>query len=392
MALQSAYAQSKPVDTIKIGVSGPFSGGSSPMGESMRNGIRIAVEEINSVGGVAGKKIELIERDDQAKPDLGAKIADEFTKQKVVAAIGIVNTGVGLTSIDAYQKAKIPLMIAVSTGTSLTRKYAPPAASENYIFRVAPTLDIEVKTLVDDLNRRNLTKIAILADTTAYGDAGLKAFREKSSVAGPQLVSEDRFNIGDKDMNTQVARAKASGAQALVLWGVGPEMAVIAKNKESQGWKAPLLGSWTFSMTSFIDSAGKAGDGVLMPQTFIQEAGSVSRNGFLLAYMRNYKTVMIPSAMSAAQGYDGMHILFSALRQANSTDGKKIKEALENLHYRYQGVITNYYKPFSATDHDAITQNMLLIAKVRDGKIDYAYAEDARRGTTIRTKQKADVQ
>ena len=123
-----ALAEGGTDNSLRIGVSGPFSGGSSPMGESMRNGIRIATEEINAIGGINGKKLELIEFDHQSNNELGKKIAQDLTRQKVVATIGIVNTGVGLASIDVYQQAKIPLLIAVSTGTILTRKYAPPAA------------------------------------------------------------------------------------------------------------------------------------------------------------------------------------------------------------------------------------------------------------------------
>lgn len=159
---------------VRIGVSGPFTGGSSPMGESMRNGVRLAVDKLNAIGGINGRKIELVERDDEAKDEVGARVAQDLVVQKVVATIGIVNTGVGLASIDAYQKARIPLMIAVSTGTVLTKKFAPPAASENYIFRVAPTLDLEAKKIVADLKQRNMTNVAILADATAYGEAGLK--------------------------------------------------------------------------------------------------------------------------------------------------------------------------------------------------------------------------
>lgn len=388
--MQPGFAQGSGGETIKIGLSGPFTGGSSPMGESMRNGIRLAVEEINSIGGIRGKKIELIERDDKADNETGAKIAEEFTQKKLVAAIGIVNTGVGLASIDAYQKAKIPLMIAVSTGTSLTRKYAPPAASENYIFRVAPTLDLEARVLAADIKRRGLTSVAILADATAYGEAGLKAFQAQSKEAGLTLTADDRFKIGDRDMTTQVRRAKASGAQALVVWGIGPELAVIAKNREALGWKVPMLGSWTFSMRNFIDSAGSAGEGALTPQTFFLDAGNVSKNGFLLAYQRAFKTGEIPSPMSAAQGYDGMHLLYRAILQANSTDGVKIKEALEDLKGRYQGASTSYSKPFTKEDHDAITQNMLMIGKVASGRVDYAYADDQRRSALVRLKQQAD--
>ncbi|WP_420473375.1 ABC transporter substrate-binding protein [Noviherbaspirillum sp. ST9] len=381
-----AIAQSEETSPIRIGVSGPFTGGSSPMGESMRNGIRIAVEEINNIGGLNGRKIELVERDDQANPELGAKIAEELARMKVVATVGIVNTGVGLASIDAYQKAKVPLLIAVSTGTSLTRKYAPPAAPENYIFRISPTLDLEAKVVVAELKRKGAQKVAILADTTAYGDAGLKAFQEQAKGAGVEVSGEERFKIGDQDMTAQVKNAKATGAQALVVWGIGPELAAIARNKEALGWKAPMLGSWTFSMRNFIDGSGKAGEGALMPQTFIQDMGSSSKNSFLLAYKRTFKTDRIPSPMSAAQGYDGMHLLYLALRQANSTEGTKIKDALENLKSRYQGVITSYNKPFSKEDHDAITQNMLIMGVVTNGRVDYAYADDQKRGALLRMK------
>lgn len=374
-------------DTLKIGVSGPFTGGSSPMGESMLNGILLATEEINGIGGINGKKIELVVRDDQAKPEVGAKIAAELVQDKVVAAIGIVNTGVGLASIDAYQKARIPLIIAVSTGTSLTRKYAPPAAAENYIFRVSPTLDLEAKVVTADLKRKGLISAAILADTTAYGDAGMKAFAEQANEAGIKIVSEERFKIGEQDMTAQVRRAKASDAQAIVVWGIGPELAVIAHNKDALGWKVPMMGSWTLSMRNFIDLSGRAGENSLMPQTFIQDATSTSKTEFLLAYKRNFKTDLIPSPMSAAQGYDGMHLLDLALRQANSTDGSKIREALENLQRRYQGVITSYSKPFSKLDHDAITQNMLLMGRVVAGRVDYAYTDDWKRSGLLRLKR-----
>lgn len=306
----------------------------------------------------------------------------------MVATIGIVNTGVGLASIDAYQQAKIPLLIAVSTGTILTHKYAPPAAPENYIFRISPTADLEVQALIADLSRRGLLKVAVLADTTAYGDAGLKAFREQGKLGGLTITAEERFNLGDKDMNAQVLRARSSGAQAVVTWGIGPELAVIARNKEALAWRVPMLGSWTLSMGNFIESAGKAGEGALMPQTFVRDFGSSSKNGFLLAYQRFSKSNLIPSPMSAAQGYDGMHLLYLALRQARSTDGSKIKEALENLTSRYQGVITNYDKPFSNADHDAITSNMLIMGKVVAGRIDYAYMDDERRSGLVRKKNK----
>jgi len=358
------------------------------MGESMRNGVRLAVEEINSIGGINGKTIELGERDDRADNEEGARIAAELVTQKVIATIGIVNTGVGLASIDQYQKEKIPLMIAVSTGTALTRKFAPPAAPENYIFRVAPTLDLEARMLAADLKRRGISQVAILADNTSYGEAGLAAFGEQARLAGLNLVSQLRFKIGDVEMKSQLQRSRSSGAQALIAWGIGPELARIARGMQVMGWKVPLMGSWTFSMRNFIDGAGRASEGALMPQTFIQDAGSTAKNSFLLAYHRSFRTDLIPSPMSAAQGYDGMHLLAIALRQAKSHDGPVLRAALEDLQTRYQGVITSYDKPFSKIDHDAITPNMMLMGQVVAGRVDYAYSEDQRKSALLRLKQK----
>ncbi len=375
-------------DSVRIGLSGPFSGGSSPMGESMRNGVRLAVDEINATGGIHGRTVELVERDDQANNETGAKIADELTKMKVVATIGIVNTGVGLASIDAYQKARIPLMIAVSTGPALTRKYAPPASEANFIFRVSPTLDLEARMLADDLKQRGISRVGLLADATPYGESGVAAFVAAARTAGIDVASVQRFRIGETDMAKPLQAIRAAGAQAVVGWGIGPELANIARSLVSLRWKVPFLGSWTLSMRNFIDAAGQAGEGALMPQTFIQDAGSAAKNSFLLAYRRHFGNEQIPSPMSAAQGYDGMHLLALALRQAPTQEGNAVRLALENLAARYQGVVTSYDKPFSAQDHDAITANMMVIGRIKDGRVDYAYREDRQRSGLLRVKSK----
>ncbi len=388
--LISITALTSHAQTIKIGLSGPFSGGSSPMGESMRNGVRLAVEEINGVGGVRGRMIELVERDDQANNEQGARIAEELTRMKVTATIGIVNTGVGLASIDAYQKAKIPLIVAVSTGPALTRKYAPPGSPENFIFRVSPTLDLEARILVSDLKKRGLHKIALMADTTPYGDSGAAALSEQARLAGLDVVTQLRFKVGDTDMSALLRRARAAGAIAIVGWGIGPELAHIARDMKSINWKVPLMGSWTLSMRNFIDAAGAAGEGALMPQTFIQDAGSTAKNSFLLAYKRNFRTDLIPSPMSAAQGYDGMHLLALALRQTRTVNGEALLQSLENLEVRYQGAVTSYERPFTHEDHDAISANMMVMGKVLGGRVDYAYREDQQRSALLRVKQRTD--
>ena len=136
-SLALAFASfSYAADPIKIGVDGPFTGGSSSMGVSMRDGVRLAVSEINKAGGVLGRQIVLVERDDEAANARGVQIAQELiNKEKVVAAVGYINTGVALASQRFFQDAKIPVMNNVATGSVVTHQFDDQA--ENYIFRNA---------------------------------------------------------------------------------------------------------------------------------------------------------------------------------------------------------------------------------------------------------------
>ena len=133
-AVATMSLSSIAADTIKIGVSGPFTGGSAPMGVSMRDGVKLAAKEINDKGGVLGRKLELVERDEEAKNERGVQVAQELiNKEKVVATVGFINTGVSLASQRFYQEAKIPVINNVATGSIVTKQFTDQP--DNYIFR-----------------------------------------------------------------------------------------------------------------------------------------------------------------------------------------------------------------------------------------------------------------
>lgn len=375
-------------NNIRIGVFCPFTGGSADMGVSMRNGIRLAIEEINDMaGGVNGRKIELVERDDLANPDHAKKVVEELLqKEKVAAVLGVCNTGVGLATIEMFQNAKVPLIVPVSTGTPLTKKFA--GAPENWIFRVSPRDEVQAPFIVADALRRGFRKIALFADTTGYGEAGKNDVEKALAEAGLQPVSVQRFAIGVKDLSEQVKAARDAGADVVISYTVGPEAAVLAKSIQAQKWNVQLMGSWPLSWRNFIDAAGSAGEGALVAVSFLQQASFQRRNAFITAYQQKFNTTIIPSPMAAAQGYDAALLLFYALHQAQSHEPAKIKAALENLNRQVAGVITTYDKPFSKSDHDALTGNMLVMGVVRKGAVDYAYKEDAQRGFLVQRKSK----
>jgi branched-chain amino acid transport system substrate-binding protein len=376
-------------ENIKIGLQGPLTGGSSPMGVSMRDGAKLAVTEINAKGGIMGRKIEMIERDDEAKNERGVQIAQELiNKEKVVATVGYINSGVALASQRFYQEAKIPVMNNVATASVITKQFADQP--ENYVFRNSANDTIQSAMIVEELiARRKFTKVAILADATNYGQLGREDLEKALKAKGITAVAIEKYNIKDVDMTPQLLKSKEAGAEVVITYGIGPELAQIANGMIKLGWKVPMMGSWTLSMGNFIDNAGKNADGAIMPQTFIQEGNTPKRKSFITAYQKAYKVDRIPSPVSAAQGYDSVYLLAAAMTQAKSTEGPKILAALENLQAPIEGVVTTYNKPFTKDDHEAITQNMAVIGKVQDGRVYYAYEEDMKKGGEVRTKAAA---
>jgi len=375
-------------DTVKIGLSGPFSGGSASMGVSMRDGAKLAVAEINKAGGIMGKQIQLVERDDEARNELGVQIAQELiNKEQVAATLGYINTGVALASQRFYQEAEIPVINNVATGTLIARQFLPPDNKANYVFRTSANDAIQSAMIVDEaITRRGFKAPAILADSTNYGQLGRADLVKALEAKSVKPVAEEKFNIGDTDMTSQLLRAKQANADVILTYGIGPELAQIANGMAKLCWKLPMIGSWTLSMATFIDNAGANGDGAEMPETFIQIPNTPKRKAFIEAYQAAYKVERIPSPVSAAQGYDSVYLLKAAMEQAKSTDGRKVRAALEDLQTKVDGVVTVYDHPFSATDHEAISANIPVFGIVKGGRVVAAHEEDVQGDKAVRVK------
>ena len=375
------------VEPIRIGVTGPFTGGSSPMGVAMRDGIRLAAREINDAGGILGRPVQLLERDDEARPERGAQIAQELINhEKIVAGLGIVNTGVALASQRIYQQAHVPMITSVATGSIVTKQFLPPQYPDNYIFRVSAPDTLQAAMIVEEaVVRQRLRRLAIFHDSTNYGQLGREDLERALERHGIKPVTIERFNIRDVDMTPQLARARAAGAEGILTYGLGPETAHLANGMVRLGWKVPMVGSWALAMSNFIDSAGPNAEGARMPQTFIQESDAPHRRKFVEKYRATYGIDRLPVAPAAAQGYDSMLLLAAAIRQARSTDGTRLKDALESLKERVEGIVMVYDRPFSKTDHEAIDSTRpLVMGEIRNRQVVFAYDEDRKRDALSR--------
>ena len=384
LAAPAAIAQA-PAATVKVGLIGPFTGPSSDFGIPLRQGIELAVAEINTAGGYLGRPLELVVRDDKGNPDAGLAASQDLARQGVVATIGFCNTGVAAKSLDVYQNAQLPLIIPCATGTPLTAKY-PPAQS--YIFRTSARDSIQAPFVVDDIVKRGWTKVAIFADTTGYGEAGLKDVQDALAARKLQAVHVTRFPLGVTDLGKELQAAREAGANVIFSYTVCPEEAVIANSRKDIGWKVPQVGAWPLSFPFFIDGAKDAAEGALMAQTFIAEPSNERRAAFLTNFKRKHgERMAVP--MAAAQGYDATYLLTYALFgiRDGKLDGPAVKNALENIKRVYYGVVATYERPFTPEDKDAITQNMLVMGKVHNGAITFAYPEDAKRNFIVQRKK-----
>ena len=130
-----------------------------------------------------------------------------------------------------------------------------------------------------------------------------------------------------------------------------------------------MIGSWTLSMSNFIDAAGPNGVGVIMPQTFIEEGGTAEQAVFIRNFHTTYKTNRMDSPPSTAQGHDSLHVLAAAIKQAGTLDGPKIRAALDDLQETINGVVQVYRHPFDPANHEAVSAANVVYGIVKDGRV-----------------------
>ena len=371
---------------VRIGFICPLTGGSQDFGNSARMGAELAAKEMNEVGGYLGRNIELVIRDDKANPDEGRKVAEDLVlKEKVDFTIGFCNTGVAMKSLDVFQDHKHLLLVPVATGSAVTAKY--PAAT-SYVFRLSARDTIQADFLVEDIVRRGFSRVALLADKTGYGEGGFNDVLKFLADRQLKPVYTARFELGVKSLAQEVADARAAGADVIVGYSVGPEMAVLAQARTQSKFAGPLYGPWPLSFRTVADNAGSAAEGAIMVQTIIQDLSNERRSSFIARLRRHSGQQAIGSLMAAAQSYDAVQLMLRVMFQTRgNTSGAALKAALENLERPYSGVVTTHDKPFSATDHDAFTRNMIWLGVWRKGEIQFQYPEDAKRASVIRRKQ-----
>jgi branched-chain amino acid transport system substrate-binding protein len=346
-------------DPIRIGNVAALSGASAQSGEAITRGLSDALDEINANGGLlGGRKLELVQRDDESLPPKGLIAARELVfKEQVVAIFGGIDTPVSLALAPLMNREKKIFMGVWAAGTDITRNGAKP----NYVFRVSAVDDlVDVKLLKYAHDRFGAKKAGLMLINNPWGQSNEQGLIAASKAdRSVEIAGVEKFENNDVDMIPQLGRLRAAGADSIILVVNAPPGAQVMKSLARMGWTAPVVSHWGISGGRFPELAGPTAGEAYFVQTysFYGPQGPVGKK-VLGALEKKYPQVKGPADVIApvgtANAYDAMHLLALAIEQAGSTESEAIRVALEDLKKPYDGLIKTYAKPFSASEHDAL--------------------------------------
>lgn len=305
---------------ISVGEFASMTGMTASFGQKSHNGTLMAIEELNSAGGVLGKKIKLTTEDDQSKAGEAATVVRKMiSRDRVVAVLGEVASSRSLEAAPICQQAKIPMISPASTNPKVTEV-------GDYIFRVCFIDPFQGTVLAKYALAKGWKRVAILTDVKQDYSVGLSQFFKSYFVAnGGVLLGEQSYSSGDKDFKAQLTAIKSAQPDAVLASGYYTESGLIARQARELEVTVPFLGGDGWDSPSLIEVAGKAMEGCVFSNHFSVEDSSPAIQAFLKKYRERFKSE--PDAMSAL-GYDSAMILADAIKRAGTTEGEALKNAI----------------------------------------------------------------
>lgn len=306
---------------ILVGEYGSMTGGEATFGVSTNKGVRLAIEEFNSAGGVKGKTIKLITLDDQGKAEEAASVVTRLiTQEKVVALIGEVASGRSLAAGPIAQKNGIPMISPSSTNPKVTE------IGDN-IFRVC-FIDPFQGTVMAKFTSENLKlkKVAILRDVNSPYSVGLADFyASKFKELGGQIVTDQSYSTGDIDFKAQLTQIRSTNPEAIFIPGYYTEVGLIARQARQLGIKVPMMGGDGWDSSKLAEIGGEAINGSYFSNHYTTESQDPAVIDFNKKFKAKYNEV--PDGL-AAMGYDAAKVLIEAIKRAPEYTAKMIRDEI----------------------------------------------------------------
>lgn len=364
-----ALASGASAQEIKLGYNGDLSASpSAQSGQAAVLGMEAAVADINAAGGLMGRKLTVVARDDVSAPPKSIQnMSDLIDNEKVSAVFGPTNSGNAMAWKHIANQKKMIVIGNVSSGTDITKPMS--AGADNYMFRVSMVDREQVSALMAYVKKNVATSkvIGLMAETTGYGQGGLKDMQEIAEMQGIKPALIERFGVADTDMTSQLSKMKAANVDTVVVWAQGTPIAQLIRSMEKINYFPVMLTSWAADNITFYDAAGKT---LAEKPLFMRTVSETRTPAQQKLFDRIGSKLKAPGSFSfALHGYDSVMLYAEAVKQAKSLDGSDVRLALEDLKTPVKGVLKDYDKPFSKTTHEALTAKDLVWIKWKDGKL-----------------------
>jgi branched-chain amino acid transport system substrate-binding protein len=315
--------------TVKIGVVSALTGPVAAGGLHTKNGLEIALDEINAKGGIPGiGKIELIYEDDKCIPPETVNAVTKLVyRDKVLAVIGTNCSSATLAGMVVTQKAQTPHITTVSSSAAITQKGNP------WIFRTAIVDSTRAQVLAEFAVKALKAKnIGVIHDSDDYGRDGADAFIGKLKNLNVEPKIRESFNRKDKDFSGQLVKAKGTGVDLLCIWGLPEESALLATQAKDMILNIRVMGGDPITNPAFIELAGPASEGVFSAVDFVKTDPSPKIQEFVKKYESRFN---IPPSTVAAKGYECLYLLAQAIEKSG-LDKDKLRDAISKI--RFEGI------------------------------------------------------
>jgi branched-chain amino acid transport system substrate-binding protein len=349
-------------ETYKIGAVFSVTGSQSFLGDPEKKSLEMVVDAINAKGGIDGHRLEAIVYDDEGDPTKAVNAATRLiSNDNVLAIIGPSLTPTTLAIIPVVEEAKVPL-ISCAAGIKITEPVKP------WVFKTAQNDVLAVATIYKTMQQKKIKKLGILTVANAFGESGKEQLLAQAPKFGMEIVANESFDAKDTDMTAQLTKLRKAEPDAIICWGTNPGPAVVAKNLRQLNMNIPLYQSHGVASGKFIELAGEAADGILLPTGKILVATLLpetdSQRPVLLTYIKDFNTrYSMPVSGFGGYAYDAMGILEKAL-QGSGGNREKIRDGIEKL-TGYVGVTGTFN--FSPQDHNGLGSDAFVMVQISKG-------------------------
>jgi branched-chain amino acid transport system substrate-binding protein len=343
--------------TIKIANIVELSGTGATAGTNFKNGVELAVKEINANGGVLGKKLETLTSDTQSNPGVAKGLTQSAVDQDVFAIFGPVFSGSIMVSMAESRKAEIPNFTG-GEAAAITMQGNP------YVFRTSFTQATAMPKVAKYINERAKVKnLVVIYVNNDFGKGGLDMIRKALEKTDTRIVAEISTDAGQVDFSAPVLKAKQANADALFAYTNEEESARLLRELRKQGWSKPIIGETTLTGQKVIDLAGDAANGAVAHVGLTVDAPVPSIRAFRAKFEKEYKYVSDHNGM---KGYSGVYMLKAAIEKVGRLDRKAVAAALHGLKVntdRYPGALM-----YTEFDNNGDLDRMSFMVEVRNGK------------------------